>query len=139
MNTLTDCLLYMSEENTTAATLQEAASDAGHKRESLYWQMDELRKAYGRPLRKLMQKRASRIVRKHSLAWCVDVDIVPMHDHTTHLTRPMVKIQWADKGAEIRMTCIGVTPSHLEQFLDRFEKVVMACQLHRSDAGQTQV
>lgn len=130
---LAETFYDMRDENAAAAKLQEACSDAGHRRESLYWQMDEFRKDYGRKLRKIVQQRAARIVRKNSHAWCVDVDVAPMHNHTTHETLPLVTIRWADKGTDLKLTCIPSVPCMLEQFLDRFEHVVKATQLHRRD------
>lgn len=125
MKNLEETYYDMRDENTSAAKLQESFSEAGQRRESLYWQMEELRKGYGRKLRTLLQKRAARIVRKNSTAWHVDVDVKPMHNHTT---LPLIVIRWADRGTELRMTAIPPVPCMVEQ------AVVKASQLHRREA-----
>lgn len=127
---LEEAFYDMRDENAAAAKLQEACSSAGYRRESLYRQMDEFRNGYGKKLRRIVQRRAARIVRKNSRAWCVDVDVFPLHNHTTHDTLPLVTIRWADKGTDLKLTCVPSGPLALAQFLERFEHVIVATQLH---------
>lgn len=131
MKTLADLVLEMSDENSAVAKLQAELSAAGGRRESLFWKLEELRKDYGKTIRCAVRARASRIVRRHSHAWCVDVTVVPLHNGITKVSHPLVEIRWADKGTAVTMTCVVMALNHLDEFLERFKAVVIASQLHR--------
>jgi len=131
MKTLADLVVEMGDENSAAAKLSEELSSVGWRRESAYNRLEEFRKDYGKTVRCAVRARASRIVRRHSHAWCVDVRVVPLHDHVEHVSRPLVEIRWQDKGTAVTMTCVVMAPSQLDEFIERFKAVVIASQLHR--------
>ena len=130
MSKIQDIIWGMSEENTHAATIQENYSAAGHDQTSARRCYENMRKDYGKRLRELVGRRTRRIVLKHSQSWGTEVDVFPLHSHITHTSTPLLTVKWDGRHGKIELKCWAVTPEKVEQFLERFEAVVVATQLH---------
>lgn len=130
MSKIQDIILGMSEENTHAATIHEELSRHSLDQSQIRMVYESMRKGYGKKLREMIGRKTRKIAFKHSQSWGTHVDVFPLHNHITHTTTPLVEVKWDGRHGEIKLKCWAITPEKVEKFLERFEAVVIATQLH---------
>lgn len=131
MSKIQDIIWGMTDENKSAAAISETYSATGQAETEARRCWDKLRATYAKDLRRYVSRKATRMVFKHSQSWGVEVDVFPLHDHVAHTTGPLVEVEWKGRHGEIKLKCWAITPERVEQFLERFEAVVIATQLHQ--------
>jgi len=131
MSKIQDIIWGMTDENKAASVISEHLASTSHAYTYAQTDYSNLRRKYAKALRSYVRRKVGRIVIKHSQSWCVEVAVHPLHNHTTHDSQPLVTVKWDGKHGKIELVCYAITPERVEQFLERFEAVVKATELHQ--------
>lgn len=118
----------MEDSNRHASKVCEEMSQAGRAYEHHMGAYNEMRKDYMRDLRNVVVKKCLRIVKKHSNSWFANVEVLPLHDHTTHISSTLMKISWEGKCGKFTVQGMVPTPDHVEQLIARFQRTLIAIQ-----------
>lgn len=108
----------LEEENAAHCVLKKQHSRLSHAADDALDAVRDSEEKYGRGLRNLLARRVNKIT-SH-----VSIYVTPLVNHSNYTASALVKLRWADKGANIELSELLKSDEDVAYLLNRLKVVV---------------